>query len=90
MTQKKDVRTSIPIELFQEYLNGKVKRYGTQEMLATRIGVTPRRVREFLSGRKCDAKNYGAPIIKVNISLADKWATNLGDHLMDIDPSLYE
>lgn len=83
-------RTSIPIELFQVYLNDKIKSYGSKEALARKLGLSSRRVDEYLTGIRKDPRSKDRNITEITIHHADKIAIKLDDHLIDIDPSLYE
>ena len=83
-------RNSIPIEVFQVYLNEKIEKYGSKEAVAIRMGISTRRLNEFLTGVRTDSRAKSGTITKVSINVADRIAIKMGDHLIDIDESLYE
>ncbi len=82
-------RTSVPIEKVQLYLNQKIDVYGKEEV-ARRIGFSNARLNEILTATRRDKRAKQKRMAHVSINQADKIAIKMDDHLMDIDPTLYE
>lgn len=83
-------RKTIPIETFQIYLNDKIRRHGSKEAVARKIGTSASRLEEYLTGVRKDKRTVTKEITCIKIDVADRIAIKLDDHLIDVDPSLYE
>ncbi len=70
---------TVPVAPFADWLVEQEKRVGSREELADRLGLGPRRIYEYVSGRQK----------RVSIAVVDRVCCRVGVHIADLYPELY-
>lgn len=81
-----EMELQLPIETFQKYLMEKKIDYKSDQKLAEALGMSARRLGCILSGKDTS----GRAMNTVHVDTVDRSAINLGEHLKDVYPELYQ
>jgi molybdenum-dependent DNA-binding transcriptional regulator ModE len=79
----------LDIKPFQSWLWSKIDRYGSKTAAAEILGLSYKKMEEYLTGRRLDNRIKDPSIRAIPLDEVDRLYCREGDHIMEDYPSIY-